>query len=110
MSNDAFDVLVTSEAEADLFEIFIYIMHSDCLEQAKIARAKLEEKILSLSLMPERGKYTPELLQLGINTIRELTVNPWRIFYRIKNNYVEVAAIFDGRRNLEDILLTRLLM
>ncbi|AGC50643.1 type II toxin-antitoxin system RelE/ParE family toxin [Lawsonia intracellularis] len=110
MSNNAFDVLLTSEAEDDLFEIFLYIMHTDSLEQAKIARIKLEKKIVSLSSMPERGKYTPELLQLGISTIRELNVHPWRIFYRIKDDHVEVAAIFDGRRNLEDILLNRLVM
>ena len=32
----------------------------------------------------------------------------WRIMYRIDGNSVHVTAVFDSRRNLEDLLLERL--
>ena len=40
---------------------------------------------------------------------RELLVDPYRLVYRVESARVVVVEIFDGRRNLEDLLLDRLL-
>jgi toxin ParE1/3/4 len=40
---------------------------------------------------------------------RELVVKPYRILYRVSSDTVTVLAVFDGRRDLEDLLLERLL-
>ena len=58
--------------------------------------------------MPERGRVVPELAAVGIRTYRELVVEPWRLVYRITEKTVYVLAVLDGRRNIEDVLLDRL--
>jgi toxin ParE1/3/4 len=55
-----------------------------------------------------RGRLVPELLRFGMRTWRELVVRPYRLVYRIGSDAVVVLAVFDGRRDLEDVLLDRL--
>lgn len=57
--------------------------------------------------MPFRGRIVPELGDLGITVYRELISHPWRIIYKANEGKVWVLAVFDGRRNMEDILLER---
>jgi len=40
---------------------------------------------------------------------RELIASPWRIIYRIEGRLVFVDLVLDGRRDVEDILMQRLL-
>jgi toxin ParE1/3/4 len=40
---------------------------------------------------------------------RELIVKPYRLIYRVDGNDVWVIAVFDGRRDLTDVLLWRLM-
>jgi len=54
-----------------------------------------------------QGRIVPELQYYSILTYRELINPPWRIMYKIEGNKVWVLAVFDGRRNLEDLLLDR---
>ena len=51
----------------------------------------------------------PELAHFGMRTWRELVVRPYRLVYRIEGDTVTVLAVIDGRRDLEDVLLERLL-
>ncbi len=43
-----------------------------------------------------------------MHTWRELLIEPYRLIYRIEGDTVTVLALFDGRRDLEDLLLERL--
>ncbi|TLU57960.1 MAG: plasmid stabilization protein, partial [Chlorobium sp.] len=36
-------------------------------------------------------------------------VAPWRVLYRIADGNIYVSAVLDSRRNVEDILLQRLI-
>ncbi len=58
---------------------------------------------------PRRGRIVPELWEHGIFEYREIIVSPYRIIYRMQNEEVRIMAVLDGRRNLADILLQRLL-
>jgi toxin ParE1/3/4 len=49
-----------------------------------------------------------ELAELQIRDWRELVVKPYRIVYRIRQGEVLVAAVLDARRDLQDLLLERL--
>jgi toxin ParE1/3/4 len=40
---------------------------------------------------------------------RELLASPYRIFYRVDGRAVHVYAVLDGRSDLSDLLLERLL-
>jgi len=101
-------VNLTKGAEADLEEIVSYIAN-DSVQNALRVLERLENKVNSLNKMPERGRYVPELLDKNIREYKELIENPWRIVYKIDGNDVYVLAIIDGRRNIEDILIEKLI-
>jgi len=101
-------VSLTEGAETDLNEIVSYIA-KDSVQNALRVLERLENKVNSLNKMPERGRYVPELLDKNIREYKELIENPWRIFYKIDGNEVFVLAIIDGRRNIEDILIEKLI-
>jgi len=103
-----YHVNITNGAETDLDEIVSYIA-KDSVQNALGVLERLENKVNSLNKMPERGRYVPELLDKNIRDYKELIESPWRIFYKIDGNEVYVLAIIDGRRNIEDILIEKLI-
>ena len=110
MHNNPFNVIVSLQAGLDLLDIFDYILCFDGIEQANKVYAFLKNKINSLTLMPERGRYLSiNLYEVEEYNYRELIVHPWRIFYEINDNNVDVIAIWDGRRDIKDLLKERLL-
>ena len=76
---------------------------------AKRVLDRLKERADSLYRMPECGRTVPELARFGIIGLRELAVRPYRIVYRVDPKRVTVLAVFDGRRDLGDMLFDRLL-
>lgn len=81
------------------------------LELEVIARSllvKLRGRAESLDATPMRGTVVPELGHFGVRSWRELVVKPYRIIFRVAEAEVFVLAVFDGRRDLEDVLLERL--
>ena len=55
------------------------------------------------------GRIVPELDRHGVRLYRELILSPWRVVYRYERDHVYVLVVIDGRRNVEDVLLRRLL-
>ena len=102
-------VFLTQDAVNDLDAIHDYIFDHDSPERAAYVVDKIEETFQSLSLFPERGGYPVELLAVGIKEYREVFFKPYRIVYRVLNNEVYVMMIVDGRRDLNTLLLRRLL-
>ena len=70
---------------------------------------RVDEAVTRLASQPRLGRVVPELERHNIGRYRELVIAPWRLFYRIDQGQVYVLAVIDGRRNVEDILLRRLL-
>jgi plasmid stabilization system protein ParE len=103
-----YKVIWADIAENDLKNIIEYIADENLLNVQKIFK-KIKEKASSLYLLPNRGRLVPELKDQGILQYRELIHSPWRIIYRISENKVYVLSVLDARRNIEDILLKRLL-
>ena len=95
-------------AEDDLQSILLYIAE-DSPANARKFFEKIKEKASSLSQLPERGRIVPELQDQGIFLYRECIVAPWRIIYRISEKKVFILTVLDSRRNVEDILLKRLI-
>lgn len=61
------------------------------------------------SLAFRRSVALPELENLNISIFREVFETPWRIIYKAELQKVYVLAIFDARRDLEEVILKRLL-
>ena len=103
-----YSVNITQNAENDLDEIILYIAQENTQTALKILD-RLQKKIYSLKNYPERGRRVPELLDKNIKDYRELIETPWRIIYKIENNDVHVLMVIDGRRNVSDILMKKLM-
>jgi toxin ParE1/3/4 len=95
-------------AENDLIEIIEGISIDSPANASKILQ-KIKKIASSLYSLPEHGRVVPELQDQGIHIYREIVIPPWRLIYRISdNNDVYVLTVLDARRNVEDILLKRL--
>ncbi|MDO9106570.1 MAG: type II toxin-antitoxin system RelE/ParE family toxin [Methylovulum sp.] len=106
--NGRYQVLWSKTAEQDLFAIIAFI-HEASPQAALKAFAKIKAKTGDLLSFPERGRIVPELLAQGIAHYRELIIPPWRVIYRFSAHAVYVFAVIDSRRNVEDVLLDRLI-
>ncbi len=103
-----FDVLWTAAAEDDLHRIIEFIS----VEQPEAAMEilkRIKEAAGELDQFPGTGLIVSALLMQGISRYREMVIKPWRLIYRIQDRKVYVVTLIDGRRNVEDILLSRLL-
>lgn len=107
MSERRFRVHWTEQAVRDLEEIVAYVA-ADSPGNARKLLKRLESRAEALDVAPLRGRVVPELARFGIRGWRELLVKPYRIVFRVGENEVWVLAVFDGRRDLEDVLLERL--
>jgi len=101
-------VKVTQNAENDINEIIDYIAQNNP-QTALIKMEKIYAKINSLNNFPNRGSYVPELLARNIKDYRQVKEDPWKIYYKINGNIVNVLAVIDSRRNLKDLLMNKLL-
>lgn len=107
MTGATFRVRWTDITEDDLTAIIDYIAIEN-VESALTVFHRLRDVANELYEFPERGRIVPELQIHGIFHYRELLPTPWRVIYRIEEKTVFVAAVIDGRRDLEHILLERL--
>jgi len=97
-----------SVAQRDLKQIIGHIAIDNPGNDLQILK-KIKQKVSNLYTLPERARILPELQDQGIHIYRELVVAPWRIIYRISDTTVFVLSVIDERRNVEDILLDRLI-
>ncbi len=103
-----FKVVWSKTAEFDLECIIDYVAE-DSISNALNILSRIKSKTSVLVTYPNRGRIVPELKEYNILQYREIIVNPWRIIYKIAENKVYVMSVIDGRRNVEDVLLDRLI-
>ncbi|WP_394753446.1 type II toxin-antitoxin system RelE/ParE family toxin [Crenothrix sp.] len=106
--NECCQVHWSKIAENDLIAIIQFINNTSSQSAAE-AFIQIKTKTADLLLFPERGRIVPELLAHGIGHYRELIIVPWRVIYRFSGDSVYVLAVIDSRRNVEDVLLDRLI-
>lgn len=104
-----FKVHIIVDAEQDLFEIYRYISASGSPVNAERLLNELEQAIISLEHMPERGHVPSELRRISVYGYREIHLKAYRIIYEIIGYDVFVHCVLDGRRDLQDLLWQRLL-
>ena len=99
----------TEPARDDVDEIIEYISNTNISYAVKVLD-KIEAAVKSLDTFPERHRIVPELEKYGYFLYRDIIVDYWKIIYKIENNLVYIMLVIDGRRNLEDILLKKMLI
>jgi len=103
-----YSIRLTDAAKQDIESIAFYIARNDDPRKANNLVAKLKMEMKNLSMFPKRGAYPEELLLLDIREVREVYYGPYRIFYRLTGQVVQVLAVADGRRDLQAFLVERL--
>ncbi len=103
-----YNVLWAAPAREDLYEIFDYIAIENSNTALKILD-RIEEKVNQLNMFPRRGRIVPELEKHNCFIYREIIETPWRIVYKIEDNNVFIISVMDGRRNINDLIIKRVL-
>jgi plasmid stabilization system protein ParE len=103
-----FRVRFSHAAAGDLVALSEYLAERSPVAARRVVN-RLRGRVRSLRSHPQRGRAIPELADTGLTSFRELVDSPYRILYRIAEKEVLVLAVLDGRRDLEDLLLERLL-
>jgi toxin ParE1/3/4 len=105
----SYKVLLTHSAERDLEAIYDYVAQNDTPANANHLLDKLIEAAETLADFPGRGSYPKELLALGIREYRQAHFKPYRLIYRVSGKQVIVYIIADGRRDMQTLLMRRML-
>lgn len=85
-------ILFTPSARLQFLEALEYIRKYNP-SAALDFRKKAEKSLSRLIKFPESGRFLSELPDLPF---REVIVNPYRFFYRIKDDVVWVVAVWHG--------------
>lgn len=104
-----YDVLLDTDAEDDLFDIYRYVALNDSIVQADRLFEGIRKTCYSLRTSPLRGNVPLELHDIGVSEFREIRFKPYRIMYSIKRRTVIVHCILDARRDIQTLLQERLL-
>ena len=104
-----YKVVILSNAENDILDIYQFIFINDSANNADCIFEKIEKACYTLVDFPERGHIPQELDWLGITIYREIHFKPYRIIYEIDGKIVYIHCILDGRRDLQQLLERRLL-
>ncbi len=101
-------MLWTDTARMDLLSLIDYIADENPVAALQVLD-KLERRARALKSQTFRGRIVPELRAVGVLHYRELIERPWRIVYRTEARRVLVMAVLDSRRDLQSLLLERLI-
>ena len=99
----------TAPAREDVNEIIDYISITNQNYAVKILD-KIEGHINQLDMFPERYRIVPELEMYGYFMYREIIIDYWRIIYKVENDIIYIMLVIDGRRNLEDLILKKIIL
>ncbi len=95
-------VVITEDAKADLFEIKAFIRPHNPIRAASFIDEILD-RCTALSAMPFAFKLIPRYEQHGI---RRCVHRDYLIFYRVKEELIEVIRILHGARDFEALLFS----
>ena len=97
----------TDRSQLDLEEILEYIAFHDSPRKALSLFEKVTAKADSIVEFPSKGRVVPELKRIGVLSFLEQIQSPYRIIYREFEKHVAIVGVFDGRRDLGELLIER---
>ena len=89
-------VLFTRQARRSLGEIYER-MYPYSPAAARRTRSNILRRARQIAEHPESGRVVPEF---GTRAVRELIEGPYRIWYRLWDDRIEVLAVFHGSRDV----------
>jgi toxin ParE1/3/4 len=89
----------TPVAEADLGRILDYISETRPQTAVSVVR-RIRDKCELIASHPEIGQRRPEFA----GDYRSFPIQRWVVFYRIREDSVEIHRVLDGSRDLDSLL------
>jgi len=86
------------KARIDLTEIWLYIAERDEAAADRVLD-ELERVIRLIATRPKMGRERPELKP----NVRSFGVKSWVIFYRVADDFIELARVLHAARDLDTI-------
>jgi plasmid stabilization system protein ParE len=102
-------IIWTADAEESFNEILEYSMVKFGETRVQTLYEKVISKIDLLASISFKSKVSQDLRDIGINEVYELIESPWRIFYKMNDDEIIILQILDGRRNIEEILISKVI-
>jgi len=102
-------IVWSQDASDDLIEIITYIRDKSGKKIATEIYQRIINHVEKIEILPKGGRIVPELISIGVLDIREIIETPWRIFYRILTDEIQIISVIDGRRNIEEILYKKVI-
>lgn len=99
-----YNIEYSKESKQDLIEIKKYIKYN--LQEPEVAQkliSKIRKEINTLKKNPEIYTIIDEDIIKKLE-IRKLIIDNYIVFYRIKNNNIQIVRIMYGRRNWINLL------
>jgi toxin ParE1/3/4 len=95
-------------ASLDMIEIVEFIKRDRPEAARRLGQSFLAEAS-RLRRNPRQGKVVPELLEKGVSDYRQLIISAFRLVYTIRTEFIDVVAVIDGRRDVQSLVLQRLM-
>lgn len=102
-------VVILDSAEQDLKELRSYVVKNFSQATWLKTYSKLKESIRNLATFPLLGAIPPELETLNMNQYRQIISGMNRVVYEPRADAVYIYMIVDTRRDLETLLMQRLM-
>ena len=102
-------VVILDSAEQDLMDLRSYVVKNFSQATWLKTYSKLKESIRNLATFPLLGAVPPELETLNLNQYRQIVSGMNRIIYEPRTDAVYICMIIDTRRDLESLLMRRLM-
>ena len=102
-------IIWSKDAGDELYEIISYIKNNTGKITARKIYKKIIDKVKQVSENAEGRRMAPLLKEFGINSIHQINIKPWIIYYKIENEEIRILSIIDERRNLEEILYKKVM-
>ncbi|MEC5218945.1 toxin ParE1/3/4 [Actimicrobium sp. GrIS 1.19] len=106
-----YKVLFTSAATDDIQELKKYVIRTWSTQVWRTALGALKDSVDNLARYPHVGAVCADLAEIGIDQYRQLVVGPNYLIYEVDdaNNVIYIHVVCDQRRDLQSLLLRRLL-
>ena len=105
----SFKVVMLESAELDIKELRLYILNKFSIEIWNATFLKLKQSIRTLQKFPMAGAIPEEMKKLNLTQYRQILSGMNRIIYEKRQDVIYIHMIVDVRRDMNTVLLTRLL-
>lgn len=102
-------VVILDSAEQDLKELRSYVVKNFSQDTWLKTYGKLKESIRHLATFPLLGAVPPELETLNQSQYRQIVSGMNRLIYEPRADAVYIYLIVDSRRDLQSLLMQRLM-